>query len=115
LEHMRTRPSIQTSDTRIEKREWRQKNKYNLLPDTCCCCCCKEAQSQRGSPPRRQSMGEEMSRADRRGPRSQALFSAGSPSVATLFYYIWLAMFSQIAKLKIKVLKSSAFWDSQWP
>jgi hypothetical protein len=24
-------------------------------------------------------------------------------------------MFSQLAKLKIRVLKSSAFWDSQWP
>jgi hypothetical protein len=66
----------------------------------------KKRSGREGRPHGGQSIGEEMmSRAARRGPRSQALFSAGSPSVATVFYYIWLAMFSQIAKLKIKVLK----------
>ncbi len=73
LEHMRTRPSIQTSDTRIEKRECRQKNKYNLLPDTCCCCCCcKEAQWQRRSPARRPVYRE---RDEQGGPPRPAISS----------------------------------------
>ncbi len=42
-------------------------------------------------------------------------FPPGPRPSRPYFNYIWLAMFSQLAKLKIRVLKSSAFWDSQWP